>query len=84
MFLSGGIDSGGGGASEDEEGEGGNKNPWDPFETEAEWRFASWAIQEGIKLSSIDRFLDIPGVSLCFERSWKLGTQYLMYSSEKN
>ena len=84
MFLSGGIDGGGGGASEDEEGDGGNKNPWDPFETEAEWRFASWAIQEGIKLSSIDRFLDIPGVSLCFEHSWKLGTKYLMYSSEKN
>ena len=84
MFLSGGIDGGGGGSSEDEEGEGGNKNPWDPFETEAEWRFASWAIQEGIKLSSIDRFLDIPGVSLCFGCSWKLETKYLMYSSEKN
>ena len=82
MFLSGGIDGGGGGgAVEDEEGEGSNKNPWDPFETEAKWRFASWAIQEEIKLSSIDRFLDIPGVSLCFG---KLGNKYSMYSSEKN
>ena len=39
--------------------------------------------QEGIKLSSIDRFWDIPGVSMCFECSWKLGTKYLMYISEK-
>ncbi|EPS92722.1 hypothetical protein FOMPIDRAFT_1056616, partial [Fomitopsis schrenkii] len=37
------------------------KNPWEPFETEMDWWFASWAIQEGIKLSSIDRALEISG-----------------------
>ncbi|KAI0724945.1 hypothetical protein C8Q72DRAFT_797673 [Fomitopsis betulina] len=63
-------DGGSRGASEDEEGEGGNKNPWDPFKMKAEWRFASWAIQEGIKLSFIDRFLDIPGFREKLELSY--------------
>ncbi|EPS92513.1 hypothetical protein FOMPIDRAFT_23873, partial [Fomitopsis schrenkii] len=36
-------------------------NPWEPFESEMEWRFASWAVKEGIKLSSIDNALEIPG-----------------------
>lgn len=38
-------------------------NPWEPFESEMEWRFALWAVKEGIKLSSIDNALEIPGVS---------------------
>lgn len=42
------------------------KNPWEPFETEMDWWFASWAIQEGIKLSSVDSALEIPGVSYIF------------------
>ncbi|KAH9910917.1 uncharacterized protein B0H18DRAFT_962692 [Fomitopsis serialis] len=37
------------------------KNPWEPFESEMDWRFASWAIQEGLTQGSIDRALEIPG-----------------------
>ena len=40
-----------------------SENPWEPFESEMDWRFASWAIQEGLTLGSIDRALEIPGVS---------------------
>ncbi|EPS93903.1 hypothetical protein FOMPIDRAFT_60752 [Fomitopsis schrenkii] len=36
-------------------------SPWGPFESEMEWCFASWAVKEGIKLSSIDNALEIPG-----------------------
>lgn len=56
--------------TDEEQGAGGGNsrpdNPWEPFDTEMDWRFASWAIQEGIKLSSIDRALSIPGVSGIF------------------
>ncbi|KAH9910674.1 uncharacterized protein B0H18DRAFT_894788 [Fomitopsis serialis] len=45
----------------DEDEEAGTKNPWAPFESEMDWRFASWAIQEGLTLGSIDRALEIPG-----------------------
>ncbi|KAH9913390.1 uncharacterized protein B0H18DRAFT_837744, partial [Fomitopsis serialis] len=37
------------------------KNPWEPFQSEMDWRFASWAIQEGLTQGSIDRALEIPG-----------------------
>lgn len=55
-----GVHDPGGGREGDD---GSPRNPWEPFETETDWRFASWAIQEGIKLSAIESFLKIPGVS---------------------
>ncbi|KAH9915369.1 uncharacterized protein B0H18DRAFT_885983 [Fomitopsis serialis] len=38
-------------------------NPWAPFQSEMDWRFASWAVQEGLSQGSVDRVLEIPGVS---------------------
>ena len=29
------------------------KSPWGPFQSEMDWLFASWAVQEGIKIGSI-------------------------------
>ncbi|KAH9917784.1 uncharacterized protein B0H18DRAFT_863342, partial [Fomitopsis serialis] len=36
-------------------------NPWAPFQSEMDWRFASWAVQEGLSQGSVDRVLEIPG-----------------------
>ncbi|EGO26571.1 hypothetical protein SERLADRAFT_407308 [Serpula lacrymans var. lacrymans S7.9] len=35
-------------------------NRWAPFSTELDWKFAHWALQEGIGQKSLDRLLAIP------------------------
>lgn len=72
---------GGGDAGKQSDAGGGEAGPslkepnsWEPFESEMEWQFASWAIREGIKLSSVDSALNIPGVSGQFSSGQK---QYL-------
>ncbi|KAH9923375.1 uncharacterized protein B0H18DRAFT_955913 [Fomitopsis serialis] len=52
-------------SAEEEGAEDQSKNAWEPFESEMDWQFASWAIQEGLTLGSIDKALEIPGVSDC-------------------
>ncbi|KAH9911408.1 uncharacterized protein B0H18DRAFT_892900 [Fomitopsis serialis] len=46
---------------EQTEDEAETANPWAPFQSEMDWRFASWAVQEGLSQSSVDRVLEIPG-----------------------
>ncbi|EPS93774.1 hypothetical protein FOMPIDRAFT_92644 [Fomitopsis schrenkii] len=56
--------------------DGKDQNRWAPFQSEMDWRFASWAMQENIKLSSIDSALKIPGfqqmLGLSYHNSWAL------------
>ncbi|KAH9911635.1 uncharacterized protein B0H18DRAFT_892300 [Fomitopsis serialis] len=51
-------------------------NPWAPFETEMDWSFASWAVQEGLSRGSVDRALAIPGfkerLGLSYHNSYAL------------
>ncbi|EGO30873.1 hypothetical protein SERLADRAFT_404854 [Serpula lacrymans var. lacrymans S7.9] len=35
-------------------------NRWAPFSTELDWKFAHWALQEGVGQKSLDRLLAIP------------------------
>lgn len=39
------------------------ENEWTPFRSKLDWDIAKWAIDEGIGKGSIDRLLQIPGVS---------------------
>ncbi|TFY53298.1 hypothetical protein EVJ58_g9528, partial [Rhodofomes roseus] len=54
----------------------GDDNPWDPFDSEMDWKFASWAIQEGLTQTSIDKVLEIPGfrdrLGLSYHNSYTL------------
>ena len=46
----------------------GNKvNAFYPFASELDWRVANWAIRESPGNNAFDRFLSIPGVSICFQ-----------------
>ncbi|KAH9913048.1 uncharacterized protein B0H18DRAFT_888958 [Fomitopsis serialis] len=59
-----------------EQGDRDPSNPWEPFESEMDWRFASWAIQEGLSRGSVDRALAIPGfkerLGLSYHNSYSL------------
>ena len=37
---------------------------WQPFESEMDWRVASWAINEEAHNGVVDRLLSIPGVRI--------------------
>ena len=37
---------------------------WQPFESEMDWRVASWAINEEAHNGAVDRLLSIPGVCI--------------------
>ena len=36
---------------------------WEPFDSEMDWRIASWCVKEGVSQSAMDRLLNIPKVS---------------------
>lgn len=54
------------GLDEDEtiESDDWENNEWIPFRSKLDWDIAKWAIDEGIGKGSIDRLLQIPGVSI--------------------